>query len=248
MHSRMAWLLGALIVGSAGWAVLSMGQGAGPLPAAPSPSSAQLATQEPVACSDATSDLERQVRSSLHQAAAWLARSPQANGLISKPWATLEDGQRRQQADILIALACAARFFNDPHQSAVAQQGIELLLRQVTPPLRNDCLPATAGLLVRAIHKLATPAKRLLAQSEELCRYIATQQRSDGAFADSDEDEAGELLIALMAGRQRPAAWKIAVIERACAYYVAHWRAHPNLASLPSQVQAYALAYRWTGQ
>jgi hypothetical protein len=183
----------------------------------------------------------------------------------------LEGDHYLRQAGAAFALARGARFTGDPNQAALARQAVlTLLIDTAIDPddrrLRYTNLPSSvinrlgaAGLLVLAINELPEPGADLLEQSEQLCAYIAHQQRADGSLAYGDtpadtQSEAadpegvngypGEALYALMRSqRHRPAAWKTDVVRKARGYYLPWWRQHRSVALVPWHMAAYAEAY-----
>jgi hypothetical protein len=136
-------------------------------------------------------------------------------------------------------------------------------LRSVTlPPVLVNRL-AAAGMLVAAIHELPQPPKELVDQADQLCKYIAQQQQPDGAlrWLDTGDSKSNPFLVEgtnLFAGpalygvarshRARPAAWKLDVLRKARAYYVAWWREHKNPTLVPWHSAAYAEAYALTNE
>jgi hypothetical protein len=171
-----------------------------------------------------------------------------------------------RQAGAAAALARAARVCGEERFAARASQAILALLEDTGPDpadARSRCttLPpgvvnrlGAAGALVLAIHELPAPQKDLLDRSDELCRYIARQARTDGSLAHSDDSEKadedgvnqypGLALAALMRShRNRPAAWKIDLVRKALPHYRAWWAEHRSLEFVPAQCAAFAEAF-----
>jgi hypothetical protein len=275
-----------LVLAAAALTALSLGRGQERPPAPPaSPAPAPPLKQAPAPTSKAARDLtkltipQRQLYLSGQRGAEWLRRINRVDGrflpgvvpALCKP---LEGDHYLRQAGATLALARVARFFQDERAAAVARQAVLTLLldtekdpqnaqvrRTLFPPAAVSRLGA-AGLLVLAIHELPAPGDDLLAQSEELCRYIRQRQRADGSLSDFDPGtparEAPELqeagnyyaglaLQGLMSSqRHRPAAWKLEVVRKARSYYQAAWRANKQVGMVPPHSAACAEAYLLT--
>jgi hypothetical protein len=216
---------------------------------------------------------------SAQRGADWLARANRADGQFDNGYlpalrVLLEGEHYLRQAGAAFALARAARYTSDEHQTAIARQAIlTLLLHTGTdsddPQVRHTTLPSVvvnrlgaAGLLVLAINELPAPGDDLLEQSEQLCAFIRKQQRTDGSlcYNDTTGDPSGEVvepdginsypgeaLYGLMLSqRHRPAAWKTDVVRKALSYYRPWWQAHKNMTLIPYQTAAYTAAYLLT--
>jgi hypothetical protein len=232
--------------------------------------------------------LQKQVYLSAQRGADWLQRANKGDGRFVYGYlpalkADLEGDHYLRQAGAAFALARAARFTGNQRHTAVARQAVLTLLLDTAPDdqdprIRHTSLPSTvvnrlaaAGLLVLAINELPSPGDDLLQQSEQLCAYIARQQRPDGSLSYSEtrppassqssgahEDGGfedpdginyypGEALYGLMRSQERrPAAWKIEVVRKARPFYMNWWRKHENMALVPWHTAAYTEAYLLT--
>jgi hypothetical protein len=182
----------------------------------------------------------------------------------------LEGDQYLRQVGAVVALAREGRYARNARHIAIARQAILTLLLETEsdatdPRIRRTRLPSAAvnrlgaaGLLVVAINELPEPAADLIEQSEQLCLYIARQQRADGSLAcvDSTEGQAlrddpeaiqyypGEALYGLMCSqRYRPAAWKSTLVRRALAFYLPWWRNHRGTTLAAWHLAAYTEAF-----
>jgi hypothetical protein len=193
------------------------------------------------------------------------------HGVVPALRRSLDGDNYLRQVGPALALARAARFFQDEKTAALARQAILTLLLDTEkdpqdPQIRRTTFPSTvvnrlgaAGLLVATIYELPSPGDDLLSQAEELCSFIGKQQRKDGALGDvspagsgkaseaTAEAEAffaGLALHGLMQSQQAsPAAWKLDVARKALAYYQSAWRGRKQLAPVPTQTAAFAQAY-----
>jgi hypothetical protein len=211
--------------------------------------------------------------------ADWLQRANEPNGRFLPGYSPalqvpLEGDHFLRQAGAAVALARAARYFNDPKATVVARQAILTLLEETeldpkNSQIRYSAAPSilanrlsAAGLLVLAINDLPSPDAGLLAKSDQLCNFIRSQQRADGSLCYADITPDGQLgaqdpegtnyypgtaLHGLMRSQvHRPAPWKTDTVRKALSYYQTWWRSHKNMAFVPSQTAAYAEAYAQT--
>jgi hypothetical protein len=223
------------------------------------------------------SPLGRQMLLSCQRGADWLVRANRPDGRFDYGFlpalrTQLEGDHYLRQVGAAFALARAARLTGDQRYAAVARQALLTLLLETTtettehgvsrytshPAIAVNRLGA-AGLLVLAIHELPAPAEDLLKQSQELCLFIATRRRADGALNYLDVSASGqpmaddpdginyypgEALYALMRSQQHhPAEWKTQAVRQALGYYLPWWRQHKSPAFVPWQMSAYAEAY-----
>jgi hypothetical protein len=176
------------------------------------------------------------------------------------------------QAGATMALARASRYFRDERGTAIARQAA-LSLLQLDTVLEEDkttrvpASPSAAvnrlaanGVLLCAIHEIATPGKDLLDQGDQLGNYLRKQQRPDGSLAvapgaivlvsgseDGDTVHAGWALRGIIRSQhQRPAEWKLDLIRKARGHYHNVWHAKKNIAMVCTHTPAYAEAYRLT--
>lgn len=231
------------------------------------------------------SPLRRQIELSARAGADWLCRSNGPDGRfvpgqIPALRARWEGDHFLRQAGAAFGLARAAALPRSApvpagdRCAAIARQAVlTLLLETETDPRDPSCRftssphgavnrLASAGLLVLAVNELPAPADDLIEQSEQLCRFIAKQQRPDGSLAyladsqavvpaaacEADDVAAGQALYGLARSlRHRPLdEWKSAVLIRAAPTYRARWAAHRGLASTPWLVAAFAEAFEAT--
>ncbi len=195
----------------------------------------------------------------------WLMRFNQPGGrflygyIPSLAVPLLEDNYTHQVATTY-ALARAAQLSGDKKAAALARQALLTLLLetetdpndpQIRRPLAGESALASAGWLVMAIHSLPNPGADLLDQSEQLCRFIRSQQQKEGSFSAKKGQshathgvEAGPALYGLaLSAKHRPANWKWEVIRRACGHYHTSWRAQKVMDMVPLHTAAYSLAY-----
>src|SRR5262245_31920427 len=150
------------------------------------------------------SPLTRQVHLCAQRGSEWLFRMNQPTGRFVPGWLPavarpVEDDHFLRQAGAALALARAARHFQNEGYAARARQAVLTLLAETgadpsDPHARCTQLPSAvcnrlgaAGLLLAAIHELPAPADDLLTQGEQLARFIYRQQKPDGSLADTDE-------------------------------------------------------------
>jgi hypothetical protein len=213
---------------------------------------------------------------SAQRGADWLFRMNRVDGrffygVVPALKADLDGDHYLRQAGAAFALARAARFTGEERYAVRSTQAILALLdetaldprdarvRQVTLPALLVNRLGAAGLLVLAINELPTPQPDLLEKSEQLCNFIRQQARADGSLAcngvpgeKAGDDEGinyypGEALYALMRStKHRPAAWKVALVRKALAFYQPWWHRHKNMAFVPWQSAAYTEAYLQT--
>jgi hypothetical protein len=217
--------------------------------------------------------LTQQIYLSGQRGGEWLFRAHQVTGEFVYGWLPavnqpMEGNHFLRQAGAAVALARAARFLKDERYTARARQSVLWLLDQTgpaptDPKARCTTLPsnevnrlAAAGLLLLAIHELPDPAPNLLDQGEQLALFIYRQQRPDGSlsYVDGPDEKGdpdgvlyypGEALYGLMRSQQlRPAPWKLALAQKAMAYYRGYWKGYRHPAFVPWQSAAYAEAYR----
>jgi hypothetical protein len=172
------------------------------------------------------------------------------------------------QAGATFALARAARYFRDARGNALATQAcLSLLLETMLDPkdatIRHTAAaphivnrPRAHGLLISAIHELASPPKDLLDDAEHLCNYFKDRQKPDGAFADNaakdafdeiDGENAGWALQGIIRShKHRPASWKLDALAKARAHYFTRWQANKSLRIACSHTPAYAEAFALT--
>jgi hypothetical protein len=173
------------------------------------------------------------------------------------------------QAGATFALARSSRYYRDERGATIARQAALALLNQETvldkdgatrytaaPPQGLDRL-AAHGLLISAIHELATPGKELLEQADQLCNYLRTTQRPDGSLVVSegstllksgseehDAMQAGWALQAIIRSHKRqPAPWKLEMLKQARVHYMKQWEANKNSAMIHTHAPAYAEAF-----
>jgi hypothetical protein len=283
MRTPITWLVGILVATTAVVTALSWSRGqeqpALPRPAAtsPTPRAAAAVPNRPSRDLTRLSNLQRQFYLSAQRGADWLQRANRPDGRFLYGYVPalrtpLEGDHYLRQAGAAFAVARAARFFGDDRGAAVARQAILTLLLDTTcdaktPQVRSTTLPSTmvnrlaaAGLLVVALNELPDPGDDLLAQSDQLCNYIRSQQRANGSLCLGDDPAdprtedpeginyyPGEALYGLLRSQQhRPAAWKTDVARKALAYYQSWWREHKNPAFVPWQTAAWTEAYLLT--
>lgn len=218
------------------------------------------------------SPLQRQMDQSAQRGADWLRRANGPDGRFVPGYApalraVLDGDHYLHQVRAAHALAKAARGLRGERFAAVARQAILRLLLETGVEgkgRRATTLPSAvvnrleaAGWLILTIHELPKPGEDLLDQSDELCRFIARQQRSNGSlcFTDTDDPKSiespegvrrhpGPALYALMfSQRHRSSPWKTEVVRKALPYYRAWWNEHKDPAFVPWQTAAYAAAY-----
>jgi hypothetical protein len=216
---------------------------------------------------------------SAQRGADWLFRANRPDGrflhgYIPALQTVLEGDHYLRQVGAAFALARAAGYTGNERHVARARQAVLTLLLDTAPDpqdprQRHTTLPSAmvnrlgaAGLLVLAINELPSPGDDLLEQSEQLCAFIARQQRPDGSLAmaeltpegkpaqeepDGINHYPGQALYGLMRSQQyRPAPWKTEVVRKALAFYRSWWKAHLNMDFVPWQVAAYTEAYLLT--
>jgi len=261
-----------------GWATLSWTQGQ------TTPSAAPAGTPAPP---QASRDLSKwplwpkQFYLSGQRGNEWLQRANGPDGRFIAGYVPalrvpLEAESYIRQVGAAIALAKAAKYFNDDKAAAKASQALLTLLLDTAPEdpsnpaIRIVTLPGgmtnrlgAAAALVQAIHELPQPGADLLDQADQLCNAIRRAQRTDGSlcctdpgpdgkFAADDNETvnlySGEALYALMRSQQhRPAAWKLDLVKNAVPYYQARWRSNKTLTLIPRHTAANAEAYLQTG-
>jgi len=218
------------------------------------------------------SPLSQQIHLVAKRGSEWLYRAHQPNGRFLAGWRptlaqAIDDDSFLQQAGAALALARAARHFQDERYAARARQAVLTLLTDTgadprDPHARCTTLPssvvnrlAAAGLLLAAIHELPAPADDLLMQGEQLARFIFDQQRPDGSLSLSDDPSVpadadgvnsypGWALYGLMRSQTaRPQPWKTEFFRRSLGFYRTWWKAHPSAAFAASMAPACAVAY-----
>jgi hypothetical protein len=279
MRLRIVCGVGAMGLALASVAALSLGRAQERVqPPAPGAKSAPPA--RPDRDLSRLSFAQKQAYLSAQRGLDWLQRHNRADGhfgYVSVPALRKRSDNDHflNQAGATVALARAARFFQDERAAALATQSVLTLLLDTAPDdpkkptLRHTTVPNTAihrlastGLLLLAIHELPSPPADLLDASDQLCQYLRRQQRPDGSLtcADNPNDAkpsaedvrgddafAGIALYGLIRGQQhRPAAWKTEALKKAQRYYHERWRAHKNLAVVPGLSAAWAEAYLLT--
>ncbi|HYT91966.1 MAG TPA: hypothetical protein VEL76_24845 [Gemmataceae bacterium] len=274
MQTRMAWLTGMAAGGILGVAVLAQGPGQGqPTPIAP------VQAPKPQRDPGRLPPLQRQMFFGARRGADWLQRCNRPDGrfgYVSTPALRVrtENDHYLRQVGAALTLARSARYFGDERAAALATQAVLTLLVATAPDdaknpqYRHTSVPSTAvnrlaaaGLLVRAVHELPTPANDLLDQADQLCNYLRRQQRADGSLTSgdvaggspsSDDSEISDFLAAealhglIFSHQRRPAPWKIDVLRKAIAYYHPRWRARKTLAVVPGLTAAWTEAYLLT--
>jgi hypothetical protein len=230
------------------------------------------APQRPARDLSRLSVLQRQMFLGARRGADWLQRGNRPDGrfdYIATPSLRLraENDPYLRQAGAALALARAARFFEDERAGALATQSVLTLLLATAPEekdarIRRTTVPSTAvnrlasaGLLVLAVHELPGPAADLLGQADQLCHYILRAQRTDGALvaddvpatqADDMESAALALRGLVQSQHRRPAPWKLDVARKARAYYHPRWQARKGTAGVADLTAAYAEAFLLT--
>jgi hypothetical protein len=207
----------------------------------------------------------------------WLRRTNKQDGkfvygFLPDLRAPLEGDSYTAQAGAAFALIRAARFFGDESSLAVGRQALLTLLLETTTDAKDKDVRYTAapphlvnrlashGQVVLAIHEVPGPGEDLVTQADQLCNYLARQQRGDGALAVTEAGEdakaalrddalaaAGLALHGLMRSQKlRPAAWKVEMARKACAFYRGRWPEKKGLAMAVGQTPAWAEAYLLT--
>ncbi len=210
MRTRMAWLVGVLLLAGGGLAAWPLLRGQPPSADPPKPTTP---TPPPAAAPKATkpapdlsklTPLQQQMYLSVHAAADWLSRANRPDGRfvyghLSAVNLPMEGDHYLRQVGAAFALARAARFTGQEKYAARATQAVLTLLgdTQTVPSdnsVRTTRLPhsavnrlAAAGLLVLAIHELPEPQDDLLQQSDQLCNYVRKMQRADGSLCTTDD-------------------------------------------------------------
>jgi hypothetical protein len=218
--------------------------------------------------------LQQQMYLCAQRGADWLRRANRTDGKfvyghVPALKASLEGDQFLRQAGAAFTLARAAQFLGDERYAVVARQAVLTLLLETAqdpadPQVRSTTLPpllvnrlGAAGQLVMAINELSSPNEDLLESSEQLCRFIRSQQGPDGSLnlttpgdagvaaePDGIHHHPGAALYGLMLSqRHRPAAWKTDVVRKAMAYYRPWWQQNKNLSFVTWQSAAYAEAF-----
>jgi len=214
---------------------------------------------------------------SAHRGMDWLklANKPDGRfvyGFIPALRMPLEGDNFLSQAGATYALARATRYFRDERGGAVARQAALTLFMEtdvdpkdatirftLAPPQVLNRL-ASHGLLVLAVHELASPGKDLLEQADQLCNYLRKQQQSDGTLltregldgpkrllSEAEVQYAGIALYAVARSHKKsPAPWKIDMLKKALAGYQGHWQSNKDLATAVSLTPAFAEAYLLT--
>jgi len=216
----LTWLMPFLLLTIGGLAAFSLirGQeGSLPQPAAPVPPAQAGSDQQGTAAKTSPllpasgsvasmPPLKRHFYLSARSGADWLVRTNRPDGRFDYGFEPalqkrLEGDHYLRQAGAVFALARAARYFKDEHQTAVARQAALTLLVDTTTTtvessktiVRYTALPsiavnrlAAAGLIVLTINELPDPNDELLEQAEQLCAFIRQQQQADGSLAFTD--------------------------------------------------------------
>jgi hypothetical protein len=182
--------------------------------------------------------------------------------------ATLEGDHYLRQVGAAFALARVGRFRGNERSIAVARQAVLTLLLDTAiddkdPLVRHTTLPSlvvnrlgAAGLLVLAINELPAPGADLLDQSEQLCNFIRTQQKSNGSLSFTDGDGNSEsdpdginsypaqALYALMRSQvHRPVPWKTDLVRKALPFYRSWWQSQKNTVFVAWQSAAWSEAF-----
>ena len=218
------------------------------------------------------SPLSQQIHLVAKRGSEWLYRAHQPNGRFLTGWRptlaqAIDDDTFLRQAGAALALARAARHFQDERYAARARQAVLTLLTDTAadprdPHARCTTLPSSvvnrlgaAGLLLAAIHEVPAPADDLLMQGEQLARFIFDQQRPDGSLSLSDAPSVpvdadgvnyypGWAIYGLMRSQTaRPQPWKTEFFRRSLGFYRAWWKQHPSAAFAASMAPACAEAY-----
>jgi hypothetical protein len=216
--------------------------------------------------------LVQQMHLTARRGGEWLFRAHLPTGRFLAGWRPAlnqpaDDDPFLRQAGAALALARAARYFQDERYAARARQAVLTLLAETgadarDPHARCTTLPSSvvnrlgaAGLLLAAIHELPAPADDLLMQGEQVAKFIFNQQRPDGSLSYADGPEVaadpdgvnhypGWALYGLMRSQQaRPHPWKAEFFRRSAAYYRPWWRDHKSPAFAASMAPACAEAY-----
>jgi hypothetical protein len=202
----------------------------------------------------------------------WLCRVHQPNGRFLPGWLPdlnqpAEGDHFLRQAGATLALARAARVFKDDRYATRARQAVLTLMAETgpdptDPQSRCTTLPSSvvnrvgaAGLLLACIHELPDPAPDLLDQGEQLARFIARHQLTNGAFrlvdaaegtADPDDTNhhPGLAIYGVMRSNiRRPAPWKLEMARRALGYYATWWREHQHPTFAVGQIAAFTESF-----
>lgn len=216
--------------------------------------------------------LQREMFRSARSGTEWLCRVHQPSGRFVPGWLPdlnrpAEGDHFLRQAGATFALARSARVFRDERYATRARQAVLTLLAETGPDpadphSRCTTLPSAvvnrlgaAGVLLAAIHELPEPASDLLDQGEQLARFIARRQSTNGSFqlgdtaeeavdADGVNHHPGAGLYGLMRSNiRRPAAWKLDVARRAVGYYAGRWAERKELEFATGQIPAFAEAF-----
>jgi hypothetical protein len=185
--------------------------------------------------------------------------------------APLEPAHYYHQAAAAAALAKVGRLTSTARYAVAAQQACLTLLSSTKTDaadaqIRYTMFPemsvnrlGSAGLLLRAVHELASPAEIRLVEAEGLANYVRTAQQPDGSFqqqSGSIQAVAHEAGAASMMARcnesiaveglawslsHRPAPWKLEVLNKAAGYYSQHVKDLP-LTALPSLISGFSEA------
>ena len=168
-----------------------------PAPPAQKPSIA-LAARRPPRDLSKMPIFDRQVFLSAQRGSEWLQRANGGDGRFVPGYIPalrlpLEGDNLIRQAAAALALANAAKYFDDEQAAAIARQAVLTLLENTNedpsqPGVRVFTWPGVldeleaAGICVQAISALPTPAADLLGKADQLCNAIHRRQQADGSF------------------------------------------------------------------
>ncbi len=221
--------------------------------------------------------LDRQVYLAGQRGTEWLQRANRPDGRFVSGYlpdlrSPMEGDHYLQQVEGALALARAARYYQDAKAAALARQALLTLLLETmvdpkTPDVRHTTMPSTlinrlaaGGLLVAAIQELPEPGKDLIDQARQLNNYLFQRRRADGSLSFLDPEVEGKAgidpggishytgpaLYALVRGGQstgKPDLARLDVVRKAAGYYTRWWTEHKNLTMVPWHTAAYTEAY-----
>jgi len=184
---------------------------------------------------------------SLRAAGDWLYRMHQANGRFfpgyhpQEKQAVSEDRVDRQLL-ATIALAQVGRFTGEVRWTIRAKQSIlalrsETTSRSETMPLHvvgpMDEIPpvVVAAMLAQAIYEVADPEKPLIADAEDLIRFVISQQHQNGSFPGTDAEGCAQIVQALIkADLNKPDSPLRQSIGRGLNWLISQFREKPSSA------------------
>ncbi|MSR31042.1 MAG: hypothetical protein EXR99_05990 [Gemmataceae bacterium] len=215
--------------------------------------------------------LQKQFSQTARRGAEWLYRVNTVkgrflNGIRPALRVEMEEENFLHQTQAALALARAAKIFQEEKYAVRASQTLLLLLEETVtdpanPSLRYTMLPSplldrrlSAAMLLLAIHELPNPQPDLLEQGEQLANYLRTRLEAKGVekeIASEDIDGRGSenaaaITALLVSNRARPAPWKIEVASKAIAERWKDWQSQKESGSLPWRMAALCQAYQVT--